>query len=140
MLFSAVSTLLSYPAGVIADKLNPRIVYAVGLVAFGFGYLTLGLTSNHSLAIVAIVIYGIFPALTDGVGKAWIASVSPSAHRGKVQGVYQSSMNFAVLGAGIWGGAMWSTGSIQWSLVIAGVGSLIGSLVLLIIRPQLVRP
>jgi len=140
MLFSAVSTLLSYPAGVIADKLNPRIVYAVGLVAFGFGYLTLGLTSNHSLAIVAIVIYGIFPALTDGVGKAWIASVSPSAHRGKVQGVYQSSMNFAVLGAGIWGGAMWSTGSIQWSLVIAGVGSLIGSLVLLIIRPQRVRP
>jgi MFS family permease len=136
MLFSAVSTLLSYPAGVIADKLNPRIVYAVGLVAFGFGYLTLGLTSNHSVAIVAIVIYGIFPALTDGVGKAWIASVSPSAHRGKVQGVYQSSMNFAVLGAGIWGGALWSTGSIQWSLVIAGVGSLIGSLVLVIIRPQ----
>ena len=136
MLFSAVSTLLSYPAGVIADKLNPRIVYAVGLVAFGFGYLTLGLTNNHSVAIVAIVIYGIFPALTDGVGKAWIASVSPSAHRGKVQGVYQSSMNFAVLGAGIWGGALWSTGSIQWSLVIAGVGSLIGSLVLVIIRPQ----
>jgi MFS family permease len=136
MLFSAVSTLLSYPAGVIADKLNPRIVYAVGLVAFGFGYLTLGLTSNHSVAIVAIVIYGIFPALTDGVGKAWIASVSPSAHRGKVQGVYQSSMNFAVLGAGIWGGALWSTGSIQWSLVIAGVGSLIGSLVLVTIRPQ----
>jgi MFS family permease len=140
MLFSAVSTLLSYPAGVIADKLNPRIVYAVGLVAFGFGYLTLGLTSNHSVAIVAIVIYGIFPALTDGVGKAWIASVSPSAHRGKVQGVYQSSMNFAVLGAGIWGGALWSTGSIQWSLVIAGVGSLIGSLVLVTIRPQRVRP
>jgi MFS family permease len=140
MLFSAVSTLLSYPAGVIADKLNPRIVYAAGLVAFGFGYLTLGLTSNHSVAIVAIVIYGIFPALTDGVGKAWIASVSPSAHRGKVQGVYQSSMNFAVLGAGIWGGALWSTGSIQWSLVIAGVGSLIGSLVLVIIRPQRVGP
>jgi MFS family permease len=140
MLFSAVSTLLSYPAGVIADKLNPRIVYAAGLFAFGIGYLTLGLTSNHLVAILAIVIYGIFPALTDGVGKAWIASVSPSAHRGKVQGVYQSSMNFAVLGAGIWGGALWTTGSIQWSLVIAGVGSLIGSLVLVIIRPQHVQP
>lgn len=140
MLFSAVSTVLSYPAGVIADKLNPRIVYAVGLIAFGVGYLTLGLTSNHSIALCAIVVYGIFPALTDGVGKAWIASVSPHAHRGKVQGVYQSSMNFAVLGAGIWGGALWSTGSIQWSLVIAGVGSLIGSLTLAVIRPQRVRP
>ena len=140
MLFSAVSTVLSYPAGVIADKLNPRIVYAVGLIAFGVGYLTLGLTSNHSIALCAIVVYGIFPALTDGVGKAWIASVSPHAHRGKVQGVYQSSMNFAVLGAGIWGGALWSSGSIQWSLVIAGVGSLIGSITLAVIRPQRVRP
>jgi MFS family permease len=140
MLFSAVSTLLSYPAGVIADKLNPRVVYAVGLIAFGVGYLTLGLTNNHFVAIVAIVIYGIFPALTDGVGKAWISSISPNAHRGKVQGVYQSSMNFAVLAAGIWGGALWTSGSIQWSLVIAGVGALIGSLVLVIIRPPRVRP
>ena len=140
MLFSAVSTLLSYPAGVIADKLNPRIVYSVGLIAFGIGYLTIGLTDNHLVAILAIVIYGIFPALTDGVGKAWIASVSPSAHRGKIQGVYQSSMNFAVLGAGIWGGALWSSGSIQWSLVMAGVGSLIGSVVLLTIRPPHVQP
>jgi len=140
MLFSAVSTLLSYPAGVLADKLNPRIVYAAGLVAFGIGYLTLGITNNHSVAIIAIIVYGIFPALTDGVGKAWIASVSPSEHRGKVQGVYQSSMNFAILGAGIWGGALWTTGSIQWSLVIAGIGSLIGSLVLVTIRPQHVRP
>ena len=140
MLFSAVSTILSYPAGVLADKLNPRVVYAVGLFAFGIGYLTLGLTRNHSIAILAIVIYGIFPALTDGIGKAWIASVSPSAHRGKIQGVYQSSMNFAVLGAGIWGGALWTTGSIQWSLVVAGAGSLIGSVVLLAIRPPHVRP
>jgi MFS family permease len=140
MLFSAVSTLLSYPAGVIADKLNPRVVYAVGLIAFGVGYLTLGLTNNHFVAIVAIVIYGIFPALTDGVGKTWISSISPNAHRGKVQGVYQSSMNFAVLAAGIWGGALWASGSIQWSLVIAGVGALIGSLVLVIIRPPRVQP
>lgn len=140
MLFSSVSTILSYPAGVLADKLNPRVVYAVGLVAFGIGYLTLGLTSNHGIAILAIVIYGIFPALTDGIGKAWIASVSPSAHRGKIQGVYQSSMNFAVLGAGIWGGALWTTGSIQWSLVVAGAGSLMGSVVLLAIRPPHVQP
>jgi hypothetical protein len=49
-------------------------------------------------------------------------------------------MNFAVLAAGIWGGALWTSGSIQWSLVIAGVGALIGSLVLVIIRPPRVRP
>lgn len=140
MLFSAVSALLAYPAGALSDKFNPRVVYAIGLLFFAFGYISLGVTENHTLAVIAIVFYGVFPALTDGVGKAWIASLSPPEHKGKVQGVYQSSMNFAILGAGIWGGASWSSAGIQWPLVIAGVGAVIGSLVLLAIRPPHVQP
>lgn len=140
MLFSGVSALLAYPAGAFSDKLNPRIVYAIGLLFFAFGYITLGISENHTLAVIAIVFYGVFPALTDGVGKAWIASLSPNEHRGKIQGVYQSSMNFSILGAGIWAGVMWSSSGTQWPLVIAGIGALTGSLVLLTIRPQPVRP
>lgn len=140
MLFSAVSALLAYPAGAFSDKLSPRSVYAIGLLFFAFGYITLGITENHTLAVIAIIFYGVFPALTDGVGKAWIASLSPPEHRGKIQGIYQSSMNFAILGAGIWGGATWSNSGTQWPLVIAGVGALIGSLVLATIRPQHAQP
>ena len=140
MLFSTVSMLLAFPAGVLSDKLNPRIIYAIGLLFFGFGYFILGFTDSHVWAIVAITTYGVFPALTDGVGKAWIASLSPQEHRGKIQGIYQSSMNFAVLGAGIWGGALWSSQGKQWPLMIAGIGAFIGSLTLLTIRPQHVQP
>jgi len=140
MLFSAVSASLAYPAGAFSDKLNPRIIYAIGLLFFAFGYITLGITEDHTLAVIAIVFYGVFPALTDGVGKAWIASLSPQEHRGRIQGVYQSSMNFAILGAGIWGGATWSSNGTQWPLVIAGIGALIGSLVLASIRSQHVQP
>jgi MFS family permease len=140
MLFSFVTMLGAYPAGIIADKLNPKLVYAIGLLAFAVGYISLGLTQNHTVAVIAIVIYGLFPALTDGVGKAWIASLSPDNHRGKIQGVYQSSMNFAILAAGIWAGALWSSGSIQWPLVVAGCGAVIGSITLLISRPLRVQP
>lgn len=130
MLFSGVTVLAAFPGGYIADKFSPRIVYAVGLVAFAIAYATLGLTQNHTLAIIALALYGLFPALTDGVGKAWIAGLSETNHRGRAQGVYQASMNFAVLGAGIWGGAMWSKGDIQWPLIFAAVGAIIGALFL----------
>jgi len=130
MLFSGVTVLAAFPGGYIADKLSPRIVYAVGLLAFAIAYATLGSTQNHSLALIALALYGLFPALTDGVGKAWIAGLSEDNHRGRAQGVYQASMNFAVLAAGIWGGAMWSKGDIQWPLIIAAVGALIGALTL----------
>ena len=132
MLFSGVTVLAAFPGGYIADKLSPRIVYAVGLLAFAIAYATLGATQNHSLAIIALALYGLFPALTDGVGKAWIAGLSEDNHRGRAQGVYQASMNFAILGAGIWGGAMWSKGDIQWPLIVAAVGALIGALTLAI--------
>ena len=130
MLFSGVTVLAAFPGGYIADKFSPRIVYSVGLLAFAIAYATLGATQNHSLAIMALALYGLFPALTDGVGKAWIAGLSQDIHRGRAQGVYQASMNFAVLGAGIWGGAMWSKGDIQWPLIIAAIGALIGALAL----------
>ena len=132
MLFSGVTVLAAFPGGYIADKLSPRIVYAVGLLAFAIAYATLGATQNHSLALIALALYGLFPALTDGVGKAWIVGLSEENHRGRAQGVYQASMNFAILGAGIWGGAMWSKGDIQWPLIFAAVGALIGALTLAI--------
>ena len=140
MLFSAVTVVAALPAGIVADKLSPRIVYAIGLLAFATAYLTLGLTQNHTLALIALGVYGLFPALTDGVGKAWIAGLSEDHHRGRAQGVYQASMNFAVLGAGIWGGATWSSGSIEWPLVIAAIGGAIGSLTLATIHLRRVRP
>jgi len=130
MLFSAVTVLAAYPGGAIADKYSPRIVYSVGLVAFAAAYATLGLTQNHTVALIALALYGLFPALTDGVGKAWIAGLSEANHRGRAQGVYQASMNFAILGAGIWGGALWSKGDIQWPLVVAAIGALTGAIVL----------
>ena len=54
--------------------------------------------------------------------------MSDSDNRGRSQGVYQSSMNFAVLGAGIWGGALWSDGSQQPVLIFAAVGAACGAL------------
>jgi MFS family permease len=140
MLYSAVTMIAAFPAGYVADKLSPRIVYAIGLIAFAGAYATLGLTQNHTIAVLALALYGFFPALTDGVGKAWIAGLSEDKQRGHAQGVYQASMNFAILGAGIWGGATWSSGATQWPLVVAAIGAAIGSLFLAVSHLRRVRP
>lgn len=132
VLFSTVTMLAAFPAGYLADRFSPSAIYTVGLVAFAIAYFTLGYTSNHQIALLALVLYGFFPALTDGVGKAWIAGLSESNQRGKAQGVYQASMNFAVLGAGIWGGALWSQGAREWPLMIAAVGAGLGVVALLV--------
>ena len=136
MLYMFVATLVAYPAGKIADRMHPKSVYLIGLTFFAAAYITLGLTDNHVIALFAIGLYGFFPALTDGVGKAWIGRLSSPENRGYAQGSFQARMNFAVLAAGIWGGAIWSSGSYEIALIIAGIGALIGALVISQYRPD----
>ncbi len=131
-LYSLVTVIFAFPGGYLADRFSPQIVYAFGLFAFAIAYATLGITTNKSIALIALLLYGIFPALTDGVGKAWISQLSSENHRGRAQGVYQASMNFAVLGAGIWGGAFWSSGQTQPVLVVAAGGAFLGALYFLL--------
>ena len=82
------------------------------------------------------MLYGFFPALTDGVGKAWIGRLSSAENRGYAQGSFQSRMNFAVLAAGIWGGLVWSSGAYEIALIIAGIGALIGAFIISQYRPD----
>jgi MFS family permease len=125
-----VTVIAAYPAGYVTDKFSPKIVYAFGLSAFAIAYYLLGSSQSHSVAIIAIAIYGFFPALTDGVGKAWVAKISEVDNRGRAQGVYQACMSFAVLGAGLWGGLAWSKGAFQIPLIIAAIGAFAGAVTL----------
>ena len=130
VLFSAITMLMAFPGGYLADKFSPQLIYAIGLVAFAAAYFTLGYTTNHTIALLALILYGLFPALTDGVGKAWIAGLSQKEYRGKAQGIFQGSMNFAVLGAGIWGGLFWTRGVQEPALMVAAVGAALGAIFL----------
>ena len=129
VLFNTVYTLGSYPAGVLTDTWPRPRVYAVGLLAFAVGYLGLGLTHSTWAVFVCIGIYGVFPAFTDGVGKAWIASLVPADHLGRAQGVYQGLNSGAVLVAGLWAGLLWNTGGGKGvvPMVVAGAGGLIAA-------------
>lgn len=110
VVFNSVYTLASYPAGVLSDRWPKRRVYAVGLVAFAAGYLGLGSVSGGAPVYVFIALYGLFPAFTDGVGKAWIATLVPRERLGRAQGLYQALNNGAILLAGLWAGLLWNVG------------------------------
>ncbi|MFC6239202.1 MFS transporter [Longivirga aurantiaca] len=110
VVFNVVYTLGSYPAGALSDRLPRPVVYGVGLLAFGVAYGGLALVERGPWVWVLICVYGLFPALTDGVGKAWISTLVGDEHRGRAQGVFQSLSNAAVFLAGLWAGLLWAVG------------------------------
>jgi MFS family permease len=107
VVYNVVYALLSYPAGVLADRLSPAIVFGTGLIVFAVAYTGLGLARSHATAWLLIAGYGGYTALTDGVGKAWISSLLPATDQGSGQGVFQGLSGLGVLTAGVWAGLAW---------------------------------
>lgn len=124
VVFNISYAALSYPAGAVADRFGPAVVYGFGLLFFAVGYLGLALVDGGPTVIVLLALYGAFPALTDGVGKAWIASLAPSQLRGRAMGVFQGLNSGAILLAGLWAGLLWTSGSGSGVVPLAVSGTL----------------
>jgi len=135
--FNLVYTLAAYPAGIIADRLSAYTVYAIGLAAFAITYITIGQLDKPSPAMyLAVALYGFFPALTDGIGKAVVSHTVPKTMHGRAQGVFQSLSGGSILLAGIWAGLLWSRGAGHGSLPMTVAGALagVGAIVLLLMH------
>jgi len=108
---------LSYPAGVVSDRLSRRLVFGTGLVLFSLAYLGFGLTSTSAWAWVLFPLYGGYTALTDGVSRAWVADLVPADVRGTALGVHAAVSGVGLLVAGVWAGLAWNgTGRIPFIL------------------------
>jgi MFS family permease len=118
--FNVVYATLGYPAGRLADRVAPRRLFAAGLVVFAVVYLGLGIANSGAAVWLLLPLYGVFPALTDGIARAWLVDLAPSASRTWVLGVHGATTGFAVLVAGVWSGLLWG-GSGRTPLVVSGV-------------------
>ena len=101
--YNVVCALASFPAGFSPTDWVGLSCTGLGLVFFAIGYLGLGIATNTATAWGLIVVYGLFTACYDGVGKAWIWSLSEEL-QSSAQGVFQGLSGFAVLAAGLWAG------------------------------------
>jgi MFS family permease len=133
--YNAVAALGAYPAGVLADRCPRPVVYGVGLLAFAVGYVGLGLVDGAAAGAVLLAVYGLFPACTDGVGKAWIASLVPLEGLGRAQGTFQALTSGSVLLAGTWAGLAWRSGPGRGVVPLLVAGSVAGGAAVLLLGP-----
>lgn len=129
VLYNLSYALLSYPAGVVSDRLGRRRVFGVGLVAFSGAYLGFGLSASAGWVWLLMPVYGGYTALTDGVSRAWIADLVPAAARGTALGIHAAVTGVGLLVAGVWAGLAWhGSGHLPFlvsGLVAAGVAVLV---------------
>ncbi len=128
VLFNIVYTLASTPAGIISDRLGPRVVLISGFIIFAAVYLFFGLAADGALLWLLFPIYGLYMALTDGVGKAYISNLVPSEKSGTAFGVYQTVIGLCTFLASLFAGLLWTYVGVSAPFIFGSIMALLASL------------
>src|SRR5579872_5467 len=136
LVFNAVYTAASWPAGKLSDKLPKRAVAAAGFVIFAATYFVFASAPSHAALWSAMAGYGMYYALTDPVLRALIAqSIAPQA-RGRALGIYFFSTSLATLLASLITGALWKRFGPALPLTLSATLALVAAALLLFIRGE----
>ena len=133
-MYNVLYAAVSYPAGALSDRWGRWRVIAVGWVIYAVVY---ALFASATLTTIwpAFCAYGIYMALTDGVGKALIADVAPKQHRGRAMGIFYLGTGITTIASSVIAGLLWDRISPSAPFWLGAATAVAALLVLAIVRP-----
>ena len=102
-----VYALVSFPAGVLSDRVGRRPIILSGYLIFALTYAGFAFVSNVTQIWVLIALYGLYNGFTEAAAKAYAADLSGGAHLGTYFGFYNSVIGVFALPASIIAGLLW---------------------------------
>lgn len=107
--FNLVYAAVSYPAGKYSDRVGRKSLLIGGCLLYSVVYLGFALFQAPSAIWFLFAMYGVYNAMTDGVGKALVADLSPPEMKATTLGLHAMLTGIALLPASWIAGWLW-----QW--------------------------
>jgi len=133
VLFNSTYAIFSIPAGIISDKIGPKKVLLTGFLLFSAIYLFFGLTNVSFLLWLLFPFYGIYMALTEGVGKAYISNLVPEEKAGTAFGIYQTTIGLCTFFASFIAGLLWTYVGVSAPFVFGSVMAVVAALLFVVL-------
>jgi len=135
-LFNFSYALISYPAGVLSDRFGRWRVVAGGWLLYALVYVGFALATAWSIWPL-MALYGVYMALTDGVGKAIIADLAPADRRATALGILHLTLGLSVLVSSVLAGLLWDTYGAAAPFWFGACASLVAVALLVALRPYI---
>lgn len=107
LMFNLVYSLSAIPAGIAADKFGMKRIILLGFVLFAGLYYGFAVAKSPVAIWVLFGLYGLFMGLTEGIQKAFLATIIPPDFKATAFGVYATSVGLAMFPASLIGGLLW---------------------------------
>jgi len=135
--FNFTYAIFSMPAGIISDKIGPKKVLFSGFLLFSVIYLFFGLTNVSFILWLLFPFYGIYMALTEGIGKAYISNLVPQEKAGTAFGVYQTTIGLCTFFASLIAGLLWTYIGVSAPFIFGSVMAVISALLFVILEKKI---
>ncbi|ABE35873.1 MFS transporter [Paraburkholderia xenovorans] len=107
VVMSLAYSLSAYPVGVLSDRLDRRLLLALGMVLLIAADLLLGMGHSVVSVFVGIAIWGLHMGFTQGILAAMVSETAPSTLRGTAFGAFNLACGVCVLLASALAGWLW---------------------------------
>lgn len=134
VLFNFIYAVASTPAGMISDKFGPKKILLIGFFLFSVVYLLFGLAEASILLWFLFPFYGIYMALTEGVGKAYISNLVPQEKVGTAFGIYQTTIGLCTFFASFIAGLLWTHVSVSAPFIFGSVMAVVSGFLFMILE------
>jgi MFS family permease len=139
VLFNFTYSIFSTPAGIISDKIGPKKVLLSGFLLFSAIYLFFGLTNVSFLLWLLFPFYGIYMALTEGVGKAYISNLVSQEKAGTAFGIYQTTIGLCTFFASLIAGLLWTYIGVSAPFIFGSVMAMISALLFVVLEKKIIH-
>jgi len=134
-LYNAVAAIASMPAGSASDKFGRRNLLVIGYAIYAVVYAGFGSATSGWAVWPLFAIYGLFPALTDGVGKALAVDTAGKAGHATAIGIYSMIVGITQVAASFAGGKLWDAVSPAATFYTGSILAAAAAVLLLILLP-----
>ncbi len=105
--FNLIYALCGIPAGIAADRFGMKRIILAGFMLFAALYYGFAVVATPSGVWVLFALYGIFMGLTEGIQKAYLATIIPAQLKATAFGVFATAVGLAQLPASLIAGLLW---------------------------------
>lgn len=105
--FNLVYSLSAIPAGIAADRFGKKRLILIGFILFAVLYYGFAVATTPRAIWWLFGLYGLFMGLTEGIQKAFLATIIPPEFKATAFGVYATVVGLAALPASLVAGLLW---------------------------------
>ncbi len=139
LFFNLIYTIFAIPAGIMADRYGKKKMILAGFILFAFLFLGFAQAANPSTIWYLFALYGIFMGLTEGIQKAFLATIIPEEFKATAYGTYNAVVGAAALPSSVIAGWLWDRYSPAATFYFGATTACIAALLFLFYRAAVDR-